>query len=73
MSKYLPEELAQLGHSAHVWLKLLQAREARVLNELIAEFHAGTEDYRPLVTEFAVIRDQIKEIENALNAMSAKP
>lgn len=72
MTKYTETELALLGHSAHVWLKLLKAREKRILDKIYGEFNAGRTDFLALITEYSVVRSQTFEIEQTLNQQSAK-
>ena len=62
------DELRMLGMSAPTLLKLLRAREARVLGRMHAEFKAGNRDQLTNLAEFATIRDQINDITSALRA-----
>lgn len=64
--QFLPEEKKIIGMAAHIWLKMLRAREKDVLNRIYGQFRKPEEvdaKYLPLIAEWAVIRDQISEIE----------
>lgn len=64
--KLHPEELHILGLSAPTLLRMLKAREDRVLSKIYGEFKNGKADHTMALAEFACIRDQINEITNAL-------
>lgn len=71
-AKYTSDELAQLGYSANIWLKLLRAREKRVLDQMYAAFRSGQSDFLAEVTEYSVLREQIREIEQAITTNPTK-
>ena len=61
-----PEEIHIIGISAPILLKLLQAREARILSGIYGEFKKGKQDHLMQLAAFCCVRDQINEINNAL-------
>lgn len=68
MSTFEPDELRIISISAPVWIKMLRAREVRVLNRIYGEFRNGKTEHTAALAEFASIRDQIHEITTALRA-----
>ena len=67
MSGILTEtDIRLIGLSAPVLLKLLRAREARLLGGIYGQFRAGKLDQTTALAEWASVRDQIHEIESVL-------
>ena len=61
-----PEEIHILGLSAPVLLRMLKAREDRVLSRIYGEFRNGKTDHLIALAEFASIRETINDINAAL-------
>jgi hypothetical protein len=60
------DELRLIHVSGPAWLRLLRAREERILAKLYGEFKNGNHDQLTTLAEFASVRDQINEINAAL-------
>lgn len=69
---YTQDELAQLNFSAAIWLRMLEAREERVLKAINIDVKAGKTDFLALCTQFSVVREQIQEIKSALDRIKPK-
>lgn len=61
------DEARILGLAAPQLLKLLAAREKRILDRIHGEFRNGKLDQLSALAEFASVRDQIHEINAVLN------
>jgi hypothetical protein len=66
MTSFHPDELRLVVLSAPAILKMLKAREDRVVNRIYGDFRAGKTDQIPAVAELAVIRDMIHEIQSVV-------
>lgn len=60
------DELRILTQCAPTMLRLLMAREKRILDKIYGEFRNGRTEYVAVLAEYACIRDQIHEINSAL-------
>jgi len=65
-----PEELRILGLCAPQLLKLLGAREERILKRIHGDFRNGKLDQITALAEFCSVRDQINEINSALRGFN---
>ncbi len=61
-----PEEIHILGLSAPAILRMLKAREDRILARIYGEFRNAKYDQTMALAEFACVRDQINEITSVL-------
>lgn len=66
MNGFTDDELRMIGVGGPLWLKMLRAREARLISRMHGEFRNGKIDQLPFIAELAVLRDIIHEIESAL-------
>lgn len=60
------DEIRMLGHAAPILIKMLRAREERIITRIYGEFRNGKTDHLASLAEIACIRDQIHEINAAL-------
>jgi hypothetical protein len=60
------DELRILTQCAPTMLRLLIAREKRILDKIYGEFRNGQTRFAAMLAEFASVRDQIHEINAAL-------
>lgn len=67
-----PDEIHILGHSAPVLLRMLRAREERILSGIYGEFKNGKQEHTMALAAFACVRDQINEITSALRQHEAQ-
>lgn len=65
-----PDELRIIGHSGPMWLRMLKAREERIISKMYGEFRNGKTDQLASLAELACVRDQMFEIENAIKALN---
>lgn len=68
MTSFHPDELRLVVLSAPAILKMLKAREDRVINRMYGEFRAGKTEQLASLAELACLRDMIHEIESAVQA-----
>lgn len=66
-----PEEIHILGASAPVILKMLKAREERILSSIFGEYKNGKTEHLTAIAEWACVREQINEIIRALRVHEA--
>ena len=66
MSGLTADEARILGLAAPQLLKLLGAREKRILDRMHGDFRNGKLDQLSALAEFASVRDQINEINSVL-------
>ncbi len=66
------DELRLIAVSGPAWLRLLSAREQRILAKMYGEFKNGNHDQLTLLAEFASVRDQIHEIHQAINQYASR-
>lgn len=65
-----PDELRIIGMSGPSWLRMLRAREERIISRMYGEFRNGRTDHLASLAEMACVRDQIHEIETAIKALN---
>lgn len=63
------DELRIIGMSGPAWIRMLRAREERILQKIYGEFRNGKFEHVAALAEFACVRDQINEITNAIKAL----
>jgi type II secretory pathway predicted ATPase ExeA len=63
---HTPDELRILTQVAPTMLRLLMAREKRILDKIYGEFRNGQTKFTAMLAEYASVRDQISEINAAL-------
>lgn len=63
---YSTDDLSLLTVYGPVMLRMLQARESRLLNKLYGDFRNGNHNPITQLAEWASVRDQINEINNGL-------
>lgn len=61
-----PQEIHIMGLSAPVLLKMLHAKEDRILARIYGEFKNGKHEQMMALAEFACVRDMINEINSVL-------
>lgn len=66
MAQFSNDEIKIVELSAPVWLKMLRERETRILDKIYGGFRSGQKDFLTDIAEYAVVREQIKEITNTL-------
>jgi len=66
--KFTAEEIKRLALGAPLFLSSLKEREAAVLSRIHTAFRGGQTDFLKEVTEYVIIREQIKEFQQALTA-----
>lgn len=66
MNGFTPDELRMIGVGGPLWLRLLKAREERIVNKIYGEFKNNKTDQLLNIAELACVRDQINEITAAL-------
>lgn len=60
------EEIRLVALCAPQLIKLLEAREARILNRIYGEWRNGKTEHLTSLAEWASVRDQLSEIKNAI-------
>lgn len=66
--KFTDEEIKRISLGAPAFLRSLEAREAAVLSRIHIEFRSGKTDFLKEITEYVVLREQIREFKTALTA-----
>jgi transketolase C-terminal domain/subunit len=66
---FSPDELRLIGVAGPVWLRMLRAREVRIVDKMYGEFRNGKTDHLSALAELACVRDQINEITNAIGQL----
>lgn len=61
-----PDELRLVALCAPQLVKLLEARESRILNRIYGEWRSGKIEHLSNLAEWASVRDQLQEIKNAI-------
>lgn len=69
MTEFTPDEIRLLGFSAPLLLRMLEAREVRVINKIHGEFRAGKTDQTLSLAELSCLRDITNEIKSVLNGL----
>lgn len=64
-----PDELRIIGMSGPSWLRMLRAREERIISRMYGEFRNGKTDHLAAIAELACVRDQVHEIESAMRQL----
>jgi transketolase C-terminal domain/subunit len=64
------DELRIIGLSGPHWIRMLREREKRILDKVYGEFRNGRHEHIAALAEFACVRDQIQEIENAIRQLN---
>jgi hypothetical protein len=64
-----PDELRIIGMSGPAWIRMLRAREERILARIYGEFRNGKYEHLTALAEFACVREQIGEIESAIRQL----
>lgn len=72
MIKFSPDELRMLGASAVLWLRMLEAREGRVVASIHSGFRNGEREFLAHAAELSAIREQIHEIKSAMRQNDAQ-
>lgn len=62
-------ELRLLGVSAPILLRMLKAREDRIVGKMYGAFRNGTTDHLASIAELACIRDLANELNNAIGQL----
>ncbi len=70
---HTPDELRILSTIAPTMLRLLAAREKRILDRIYGDFRNGKQDYLTALAEYACVRDQIHEINSAIQQYENQP
>lgn len=63
------DEIRMVSLCAPVLMRMLKAREDRIVLRIYGEFRNGRTDYVAAVAELACVRDQIHEINSVLNQL----
>lgn len=72
MTALTPDELRIIGMAGPAWIRMLRAREERIVSKMYGEFRNGRTDFIAGMAELACVRDQIHEIENSIKALNQK-
>lgn len=70
--QFSTDELRMISLSAPILLKMLKGRESRIIMRIHGEFRAGKENQLPAIAELSCVRDQIHEIEQAINQLQTR-
>lgn len=65
-----PDEFRTIALAGPVWIRMLRAREERIIQKMYGEFRSGRTDHLASLAELACVRDQVHEIENAIAAQN---
>lgn len=71
-TQFTPDELRLIAHAAPQMIRMLRAREERVIQRMYGEFRAGKENQLSALAELACVRDQIAEIQSVLRQNEAQ-
>lgn len=66
---FTPDELRLMGVAGPTFIRMLRAREERIVNKMYGEFRNGKTDHLTSLAELACVRDQINEITSALGQL----
>lgn len=66
MTQFSPDDIRILTVYAPVMLKMLRAREDRIVSRMYGAFRNGTTDHLSSIAELACLKDMINEINAAI-------
>ena len=72
MTTFTPEELRAVGAAAVIWLRMLEAREGRIVASIHSGFRNGEREFLAQAAELSTIREQIHEIKSAMRQNDAQ-